>query len=71
MGWVSALTLIGLTLAGSHHMKFRRFRKMMVQNATFCCLILSVIAIAIKVRRHHHNKKPKILKRIPIESNPE
>ena len=53
MGWVSAVTLLGLTLAGGHQMRFRRFRQMMIQNATFCCLVLSVLAIAVKIRRQH------------------
>ena len=56
MGWTLALGLIGVTLAGAHHMKYRRFRKMMMQNVTFSCLILSVVALAVKVKKHQQEK---------------
>lgn len=56
MGWTLALGLIGVTLAGAHHMKYRRFRKMMMQNVTFSCLILSILAIAVKVKKGQQEK---------------
>lgn len=54
MGWSLAIGLIGITLAGAHHMRFSKFKKMMMQNATFCCLLLSVLAVAVKLRKRQH-----------------
>lgn len=34
----------------------RRFKKMMLQNATFCCLIFSILAVVIKLRRLRHKQ---------------
>lgn len=54
MGWPFAVLLLGVTLGGAYQMHPRRFRKMMVQNLTFCCLVLSIMAIVIKLRRLQH-----------------
>jgi hypothetical protein len=55
-GWVSVLIMLGGVLAGAHHMNPRKFKRMIIQNTTFACLILSLIAIVIKIRRHSHKK---------------
>ena len=57
MGWSLAVGLVGVTLAGAHQMRFRKFRKMMMQNATFCCLLLSILAVAVKLRKRQHNSR--------------
>ena len=59
MGWSLAVGLMGITLAGAYHMKFAKFRKMMMQNATFCCLLLSILSIAVKLRKRQHKDKKK------------
>ena len=69
MGWSLAAGLMGVTLMGAYQMRFPKFRKMMMQNATFCCLILSILAIAVKLRKRQHLKKKKMLKAIGNESN--
>jgi len=60
LGWVSVLVLLGGVLAGAQQMKHTNFKKMIVHNGTFCCLVLSMTALVIKIRRHYHNKKKKI-----------
>lgn len=42
---------------GVYKMHPGRFKKMMVQNATFCGLVLSMMAVVVKVRRIHHGRK--------------
>ena len=66
MSWLFATTLLGLTAAGGYHMKFRKFRKMMIQNATFCCLLLSVLVIAVKIKKTFHRKRV-VLKQLKQE----
>lgn len=62
LGWPAALTLISLTAIGVTHMKPHRFKKMFMQNATFVCMILSLIALLIKARKvMRHNKKGGIM----------
>lgn len=60
MGWPLAMVLLGGTAAGAHQMRLRRLRKMMVNNLTFCCLVLAVIVVAVKVR---HRKRAKASKK--------
>jgi len=60
MGWSLAVGLMGITLAGAYQMRFKKFRKMMMQNATFCCLLLSVLAVAVKLRKRHHNSRREV-----------
>jgi len=43
-------------LAGAHHMNSRKFKRMIIQNTTFTCLVLSLITVVIKLRRHSHKK---------------
>jgi len=35
-------------------MRFRRLRRMMISNGTFCCLVLAILALAVKIR---HSRK--------------
>ena len=56
-GWPSALLLIGVTLMGAYKMHPGRFKKMMVQNATFCGLVLSTMAVVVKMRRIQHGRR--------------
>jgi hypothetical protein len=57
MGWPSVALLLGVTLAGAYSMRVQKVRKMMIQNSTFCCLLLTVLAVAVKVKRYQNIKK--------------
>lgn len=57
MGWPLTMALMGATAAGAYHMKFRRLRRMMVSNGTFCCLLLALLALAVKVRSSKNSKR--------------
>ena len=52
-GWPIAIVLMSFTVLGTYQMKPSKLRKMMLQNATFCCLILSLLTFLIKIRRIH------------------
>jgi len=54
MGWPLTVALLGMTAAGAYQMRFRRLRKMMISNGTFCCLVLAILALAVKIR---HSRK--------------
>ena len=58
LGWPAAVTLLSLTAIGITHMKPHRFKKMFLQNATFVCMVLSLIALLVKARKvMRHNSK--------------
>ena len=57
LGWPAAVTLIAITAIGVTHMKPRRFKKMFLQNATFTCMLLSLIALLVKARRMRHGAR--------------
>jgi hypothetical protein len=40
-----------ITVVGATHMNPRRFKKMLIQNATFCCMLFAVVALLIKVKK--------------------
>lgn len=44
----------------------RRFKKMLMQNATFVCLLLSLIALLVKARKVVRKRKRNAL---PMEEN--
>jgi hypothetical protein len=49
--------MLGGVLAGAHHMNPKKFKRMVIQNTTFCFLVFSMIALIVKVRRHYHKKR--------------
>lgn len=59
LGWPAAVGLLSLTVVGASHMKPDRFRRMLLQNATFVCMLLALIALLIKARKvmRHRSKK--------------
>ncbi len=64
LGWPTAIGLAAITFAGAAHMHPRRFKKMLMQNATFVCLLLSLIALLVKARKVVRKRKRDAL---PIE----
>lgn len=59
LGWPAAIGLLSMTVIGATHMKPNRFKKMLLQNATFVCMLLALIALLIKARKvmRHRSKK--------------
>ena len=57
LGWPAAFFLLIMTVIGASHMRQKKFQKMIIQNATFCCMILSLLAILVKVKRISRAKK--------------
>lgn len=43
--------MVLVTVMGASQMRQRKFTKMLVQNATFCCLLLAVVALLIKLKK--------------------
>lgn len=62
LGWPAAVTLLALTAIGVTHMKPHRFRKMFLHNATFACMLLSLIALLVKARKVMRHSKPSMIK---------
>ena len=70
LGWPVTGALVVATLAGATNMHHKRFRKMLIQNATFCCMLLAVLALVIKLRKLSRKYKPKA-RRLPQLPPPE
>jgi hypothetical protein len=61
LGWTTAIGLMALTVVGASHMKTHRFKKMLVQNATFICMLLTLIALLVKARKVMRHQKKEVL----------
>jgi hypothetical protein len=59
MGWPLTMALVGATAAGAYQMRVNRLKRMMISNGTFCCLVLALLALAVKVRRSSRKKSIK------------
>jgi hypothetical protein len=59
LGWPSAFLMLGIALIGAKQMNHKRFKKMIVQNVTFCCLFFSFVAMIIKLKKYYQLKKKK------------
>lgn len=62
LGWPTAAGLAFITVVGATHMHPRRFKKMLMQNVTFCCMLLSALALLVKLRKAIKHKKQNIPK---------
>jgi hypothetical protein len=60
LGWPTAFGLLIVTALGVIHMRPHRFKKMMMQNATFACMLLAVIALLVKARKMTKHKQKAI-----------
>jgi quinol monooxygenase YgiN len=60
LGWPTAFVLLTMTALGAAHMRPYRFRKMMLQNTTFACMLLALIALLVKARKamRHQQRLP-------------
>lgn len=58
-GWMTILVLMGGVVVGAQQMKHRNFKRMLVRSGTFCCLILSLTVLTIKLRRNYDKKRKK------------
>jgi len=43
--------LVALTAVGAAQMNPYRFKKMMIQNVTFICMLFAAMAVLIKIRK--------------------
>ena len=59
LGWPTAFVLIVCTVVGASHMHPRRFKKMLLQNATFVCMLLALVALLVKARKIMRNRRIK------------
>lgn len=58
LGWPTAFTLLLATTIGAMHMRPHRFKNMLMQNATFACMLLAMIALLVKARKvTRHSQK--------------
>lgn len=58
LGWPTAFVLLMATALGAAHMRPHRFKKMLLQNVTFACMILALIALLVKARKvMRHSQK--------------
>jgi hypothetical protein len=58
LGWPTAFALLLATTIGAMHMRPHRFKKMLMHNATFACMLLAMIALLVKARKvTRHSQK--------------
>jgi hypothetical protein len=67
LGWPTAIGLVGVTVVGAAQMNPKRFRKMIIQNVTFVCMLFAAITVLIKIRKAIRMKKAIKLKSIAIQ----
>lgn len=58
LGWPTAFALLLVTTIGAIHMRPHRFKKMLMHNATFACMLLAMVALLVKFRKvSRHSQK--------------
>jgi hypothetical protein len=51
LGWPTAFILLMITAVGAMQMRPHRFKKMLMHNVTFACMLLAAIAFLVKARK--------------------
>jgi len=55
---MTVLIFLGCTVVGKSMMRRGQFRRMLIQNGTFACMLLTAIALMIKIKKaSKHPKK--------------
>jgi hypothetical protein len=59
--------LVALTAMGAAKMNPTRFKKMMIQNVTFICMLFAAVAVLIKMKKIIRNTRTRKLPVMAVE----
>ncbi len=60
--WGGLIVMIGIFGIGVTTMEYKKFKKMLIQNGTFCSMLIIIILVLIKLKKALKIKKIKSLK---------